>query len=129
MVREAIKKTRGSAGPSGLDAEGWCRILDSRNIITSNEDLRKVVANMTKRLCQNKTAKHLDAFLACRSHLDKQPDVRPVRITEVLRSIIRKIVMKLLREILNATVAAILCISCLFAYFAILLSCCIRYKT
>lgn len=70
MVREAIKKTRGSAGPSGLDAEGWCRILDSRNIITSNEDLRKVVANMTKRLCQNKTAKHLDAFLACRSHFD-----------------------------------------------------------
>ena len=29
IVRDAIKKTRGSAGPSGLDADGWRRILMS----------------------------------------------------------------------------------------------------
>ena len=27
IVRDAIIKTRGSAGPSGLDADGWRRIL------------------------------------------------------------------------------------------------------
>ena len=29
--KDAIEKTRGSAGPSGLDADGWCRILMSEN--------------------------------------------------------------------------------------------------
>ena len=31
MVRDAIIKTPSSAGPSGLDADGWRRILMSRN--------------------------------------------------------------------------------------------------
>ena len=34
MIKEAIKKTRGSAGPSGLDAYGWRRILLSGNFVT-----------------------------------------------------------------------------------------------
>ena len=29
MVKDTIKKTRGSTGPSGLDADGWRRILIS----------------------------------------------------------------------------------------------------
>ena len=51
---------------------------------------------MTKILCQNKTAKYLGAFLACRLILlDKQPDVR---------HIIGKNMIKLLRkDVLNAT--------------------------
>ena len=31
MVTDAIIKTPSSAGPSGLDADGWSRILMSRN--------------------------------------------------------------------------------------------------
>ena len=60
MVRDAIKKTHGSAGPFGLDADGWRRILMSRNFGTSGEDLREAIADMTKRLCQDKTVKHLE---------------------------------------------------------------------
>ena len=63
MVRDAIKKTRGSAGPSGLDADGWCRTLMSGNSGSSGEGLRKAIANITK--CLNITVKHLEAFLAC----------------------------------------------------------------
>ena len=37
MVREAIKKTRVSAGTSGLDVADWCRMLTSRNFGTSGD--------------------------------------------------------------------------------------------
>ena len=99
MVRDAIKKTRGSAGPSGLDADGWSRILMSRNFGTSREDLKKAIVDMTKRLYQDNTVKHLEPLLACRLiPLEKQPGVRPIGIDEVLRSVIGKIVMKLLKR-------------------------------
>ena len=76
MVRDAIKKTRGSAGLSGLDGDGWRRILMLRNFGTSGEDLRKTIVDITKRLCKDNTVKHLEAFLACRLiPLDKQPRV------------------------------------------------------
>ena len=47
MIREAIKKTWGSAGPSGLDADGWLRMLVSGKIDTLG-DLRKAIAGVTK---------------------------------------------------------------------------------
>ena len=111
MVRDAIKKTPGSAGPSGLDADGLGRILMSRNFSTSGEDLKKAIADMTKQLCQDDTVKHLEAFLACKLiPLDKQPVVRPIVIGDVLRCVIGKIVMKLLkREVLKATGSLKLC--------------------
>ena len=111
MVRDAIKKKRGSAGPSGLDADGWRRILMSGNFGSSVEDLRKTIADMTKRLCRDNTVKHLEAFLACRLiHLDKQPGVRPIGIGEILRRVFREIVMKLLkRDVLKATGSFQLC--------------------
>ena len=58
MVGDAIKKTRGSAGSSGLDADGWRRILMSGSFGISREDLRKTVADMTKRLRQDNTVKY-----------------------------------------------------------------------
>ena len=66
---------------------------------------------MAKRLCQERSANYLAAFLACRLiPLDKQPGVRPIGIGEVLRRVIGKIVMKLLRkDILKATGSLQLC--------------------
>ena len=97
MARHAIEKTRGSAGPSGLDADGWHQILISGNFGTSGKGLRKAT-DMTKRLCQDNTIKHLETFLACRLiPLDKKSGVRPIGIGEVLRGVIAKIVLKLLK--------------------------------
>ena len=99
MVRDAIEKTRGSAGPSGLDADGWRQILMSGNFGSSGEDLRKAIADMTKRLCRDNTVKHLEAFLACNLiPLDKQPGVRLTGIGEILIRVTGKIVMKLLKR-------------------------------
>ena len=99
MFRDGIEKIGGTAGPSDRDADSWRRILMSENLGLSGEDLRMAIADMTKRLCQGKTVKHLEAFLVCRLlPLDRQPGVRPIRTGEVLRRVIEKMVMKLLKE-------------------------------
>ena len=91
MVRNVIIKTRASAGPLGLDADSWRRILMSGNFGTSGEDLRIAIADMIKCLCQNNTVKHLGAFLACRLiPLDKQTGVRPIAIGEVWDVLLEK---------------------------------------
>ena len=70
----------------------------SGNFGSSGEDLRKAIADMTKRLCQNNTV-HLEASLTCKLiPLDKQPGDRPIGIGEILRRVIGKIVMKLLKR-------------------------------
>ena len=53
----------------------------SGNFGSSGEDLRKVMADMTKQLCQDNTVKYIEIFLACRLvPLGKQPGVRSIRI-------------------------------------------------
>ena len=63
-MRNALEKTRGSAGSSRLNVDDWRR-LHLKNFGASIETLRKALADMTKRLCQDKTVEHLDALLAC----------------------------------------------------------------
>ena len=75
MLREAIKKFNGQF-------RARCRCRASNTILEKfwhiREDLRRVIVDMTKRLCQDKTAKHFDTFLACRLiPLEKQLGVRP----------------------------------------------------
>ena len=105
MVKDALKKTRGAADPSGMDADGWCRIPISGNFGNVGEDHWKSMAEIAERLCQERSANYLAIFLACRLiPLDKQPGVKPIGIGEVLRRVIGKIVIKLLKEdILKAT--------------------------
>ena len=66
MVKDTIKRTRVAAGPSGMNADGWRRILIPGNFGNVGEDLRKSIAEMAKRLCQERSANYLAAFLACR---------------------------------------------------------------
>ena len=111
MVKDAIKRTKRPAGPSGMDTDGWGLILISGNFGNVAEDLRKSIAEMAKRICQERIANYLAAFLACRLILIyKQPGDRPVRVGEVLRQVIGKIAMKHLRkDVLKATRSLQLC--------------------
>ena len=73
-----------------MDDDGWQRVLISGNFRNVGEALRKSLAEMAKRLYQERSANYLVTFLARLIPLDKQPGV--------LRQVIGQIVMKLLRK-------------------------------
>ena len=54
MVKEAALKTKDGSGPSGLDADGWRKILVSKSYRTINADLRRAFANVIKKICTEK---------------------------------------------------------------------------
>ena len=51
IVRYATLRTKGSGGPSGVDANGLRRILASKSFKKSGTDLCAEIAAMTRRLC------------------------------------------------------------------------------
>ena len=51
LVKKAAIKTKRGCGPSGLDADNWCRILVSNQFGSSPLELRTAIANFVKRLC------------------------------------------------------------------------------
>ena len=94
-IQKAAVNTQGGSGPSGMDADGWKRILISKQFGKSSIDLCKVFAEVVKKTCsiENQSAS-LEAFLACRLiPLDKNPGLRPTGIGEVLRRIAGKVVV------------------------------------
>ena len=54
MVKEAALKTKGGSGLSGLDSDGWRKILVSKSYGTINTDLRRAFANFIKKMCAEK---------------------------------------------------------------------------
>ena len=66
IVKDAIQKTRGAAVPAGLDADRWGGTLTSGTFGNVGEGFWKSVAEMAKRLCQERSANYLAGFLACR---------------------------------------------------------------
>ena len=54
IVKRAALKTKGRSGPSGLDADGWRKILASNNYGTVNTDLRKALTEVIKSICTKK---------------------------------------------------------------------------
>ena len=63
-VKKAILKTKGAAGHSGLDADGWKRILTSNQFGNNSSDLCKTFAEVIKKLCTTENLS-LEALLAC----------------------------------------------------------------
>ena len=102
-VLKAATVTKGGSGPSGLDADGWRRILCSSVFGTTNLDLRKAIAELIKKLCiepitpnTDGTSSSIEAFVACRMiPLNKNPGLRPIGVGEILRRIAGKVVMSL----------------------------------
>ncbi len=102
-IAKAALKTRGAAGPSGQDADGWKRMLVSKNYGNAGKDLRTAIAKLAQNLCSrevqvfpgtNKT--NIEAYTSCRLiPLIKDPSggIRPIGIGEVLRRIVGKAIL------------------------------------
>ena len=112
-IANAALRTRGSGGPSGLDADGWRRILVSKNFGVVGQNLRsalvifvrKISTIETEVLVENgRTYTNLEAYTACRLiPLDKNPGVRPIGVGEVLRRIVGKAILSVIKpEIMSS---------------------------
>ena len=78
-----------------MDADGWKRILTSKQFEKSSIVLCKAFTEVVKKICciKNQSAS-LEAFLGCRLiPLDKNPGLRPIGIGAVLRRIAGKAVV------------------------------------
>ena len=99
-IRRAALRTRGAAGPSGLNADGWRRLCSSFK--SHSHDLCEALASFARRICTELVdPKLLTAFVACRLiPLDKNPGVRPINIgiCECARRIVGKAVLFVLGE-------------------------------
>ena len=80
MVRMATIKTKDGAGPSGLDSNGWCRMLTSRSYGEYSSNLCKTFASVIKKLCtKTVNPKSIEALLSSRLiPLDKNPGLKPI---------------------------------------------------
>ena len=109
MIRRAAAKTKGGAGPSGLDANGWNRILTSKSFGNSSTDLCKTFAEVIKKLCTVKCqSSALETYLACRLiPLDKNSGLRPIGIGEILRRIAGKVIVSAIQKDIVSSVGSL----------------------
>ena len=99
-IFDSALKTKGSAGPSGMDAELYRRILCSKNFAAEGKTLREEIASFMRNLLKyNYHPSILEGYTACRLiPLDKNPGVRPIGVGEVLRRIIGKTISAMFKE-------------------------------
>ncbi len=97
LIRSTSLRTRGAAGPSGLDAYAWRRLCTSFK--SASLALCQSLALAAKRLCTTLVdPESIAPLLACRLiALDKNPGVRPIGIGETARRIIAKAVLAVTR--------------------------------
>ena len=93
-ILKAAMMTNGSAGPSGMDADSYRRILCSKNFSAVSKELREEIATLTKNLLTSSYhPQFLEAYTASRMlPLDKNPGIRPICVGEVLRRIVGKVI-------------------------------------
>ena len=113
MIREAALRTKGSGGPSGMDAVGFKRILACKSFKRSSTNLCDSLAVLTKRLCtQYVDPLTIEPILANRLiPLDKgNGEVRPIGVGEVIRRIIGKCVSRVgKQDVIDACGATQVC--------------------
>ena len=83
-------RTKGSHGPSGLDADFWSKILCNSTFGNASDDLYHAITLLAWMLCSEKLVdpKSIESLAACRFiPLDKSPGVWPISVGEVLRRI------------------------------------------
>ena len=88
-----------------MDAAGWRRMCTAFQ--SASRDLCDALAAVTKRI----STEHVDpsgltAFIASRMiPLDKQPGVRPIGISEIVRRIISKAILSVTKSDIQSAVA------------------------
>lgn len=66
-IFDSALKTKGSAGPSGMDAELYRRILCTKNFAAEGKTLREEIATLTRNLLKfNYHPSLLEGYTACR---------------------------------------------------------------
>ena len=107
LVRGAALRTKGSGGPSGVDANGFKRILACKSFKRSSVNLCESIATLTRRLCTEFVDPlTIERIVASRLiPLDKgNGDVRPIRVGEVIKRIIGKWVTRVAKQdVINAS--------------------------
>ena len=101
MKREAALRTKGAGGPSGVDANGFKRLLACKYFKKSSANLCDAVAAMTRRLCTAYVDPlTVEPLLANRLiPLDKgEGQIRPIGVGEVIRRIVAKCVTRVTKE-------------------------------
>ena len=101
MIREAALRTKGSGGPSGVDANSFKRIFTCKSFKKSSANLCDALAAMTRKLC----AEYIDprtikqVLVNRLIPLDKGEGAgRPIGVGEVIRRVIGKCVIKVTKE-------------------------------
>ena len=107
MVREAALRTKGSGGPSGVDAVGVRRMVTCKSFKTSSVKLCDALVLLTRKLCkQYVDPVSIEGLTACWLITLEEGDgsVRPIGVGEVFRRIIAKCVIQITKpNILDAT--------------------------
>jgi len=111
LLKKTVRSMSGSAGPSGLDAEAWKRMMICFK--KSSQRLCSAMAAVARCICTEKLSPHcLSAFTAARLiPLDKRPGVRPIAVGEVFRRVICKAIANVVEaDMLTATAPVQLCV-------------------
>ena len=111
LIRDVGRKVQGSAGPSGLDADAWKRMLTCFK--KSSDQLCSALAAAARSLCTHDYANvDLSALKAARLiPLEKASGVRPIAVGEVFRRIVCKAIMRVIEaDVLRCTAPLQLCV-------------------
>ena len=112
-MREAALRTKGSGSPSGVDANGFKRILAGKSFKRSSINLCEYIATLTRRLCTEFVDPlTIEPIVASRLiPLDKgNGEVRPTGVGEVIRRTIGKCVTRVAKlDVINASAAMQVC--------------------
>ena len=99
VILKAARVTKGSGGPSKLDAEQFSHILTSTKFKRENKELREQIAIFAKKVATEVLdPKIFEPYVSCRLiPLDKDPGsrpiaIRPIGIGEVIRRVVGKAV-------------------------------------
>ena len=90
LVLKAETSTKGGSGPSGLDADGWRKMITSSVYGTATINLRCAIAEFIKKLCtvtiEKDDLNSIQSLTACRLiPSSKNPGLRSIGVGEVLR--------------------------------------------